>query len=210
MLQPYDTILTEGQDEIIIQRSRFIGYACPVDTEDSASARIALLRKKYWDATHHVWAYSLGINGQIQRASDDGEPQGTAGVPVLEIINKEGLTDVLIVVIRYFGGTKLGTGGLVRAYTQGAKIALAASGVIRRQPYFQYKIQTNYSMLGKYQREFEKHNYLIQDIQYQEAVTIQVLVPQNQDQMLEKLIAQLSAGQDKGQKGPETYVNLDL
>jgi len=208
MLQPYDTILTEAQDEIIIQRSRFIGYACPVESEEKVQEIIAAIRKKYWDATHHVWAFSVGVSNPIQRCSDDGEPQGTAGMPVLDVIRSERLTNILVVVIRYFGGIKLGTGGLVRAYTQGAKAALAAGKIIKKAPHYLYSINTNYSLIGRFQKEFEQRQFRIKDIIFEDTVTFQVLVPIEQGQELEKLTIELSSGQNSAQKGEELYVDI--
>lgn len=208
MLQPYKTILAPGQDEYIIQRSRFIGYAQPVQTEEEALAFIEGIRKKHWDATHNVWAYVIGIDGRCQRCSDDGEPQGTAGKPTLEVIRKEGLVNVAVVVTRYFGGIKLGAGGLVRAYTQGAKIGLAAGGLIRRLPYATYRLQTDYSLIGKFQREFEQRGYLIQNVLYTDKVQFHVLVPiEEKDRFLE-LVTELTAGQGDFAQGEDTYVNF--
>jgi uncharacterized YigZ family protein len=115
----YKTLQQEGRDEFTVSHSRFIGHATPVSAENDALAFIEKIRKSHWDATHNVWAYVFGT--ARERFSDDGEPRGTAGIPVLEVIRKEGLRDLAVVVTRYFGGIKLGAGGLVRAYTNGAK-----------------------------------------------------------------------------------------
>ena len=125
----YKTVELESSDEFIEQRSKFIGYVKPVQTEQQALDFINEKRQKHWDATHNVYAYVLR-EGNIQRYSDDGEPHGTAGVPTLDVIIKSGVTDVVVVVTRYFGGILLGAGGLVRAYTKGAKIALDAGNII--------------------------------------------------------------------------------
>ncbi|HCP15549.1 MAG TPA: YigZ family protein [Peptococcaceae bacterium] len=208
MLQPYKTILAPGQDEYVIQRSRFIGYAQPVQAEEEALAFIEGIRKKHWDAAHNVWAYVIGMDGQIQRCSDDGEPQGTAGKPTLEVIRKEGLVNVAVVVTRYFGGIKLGAGGLVRAYTQGAKIGLAAGGLIQRLPYATYRLQTDYSLIGKFQREFEQRGYLIQDVLYTDKVQFHVLVPMDEKDRFLELVTELTAGQGDFTQGDDTYVNF--
>ena len=120
----FRTIHDYGCDEIIINKSKFIGYASPINSEDEAIEFINQIRKKHSDATHNVYAYVYGDNNSIQRYSDDGEPSGTAGMPVLNVIKLEDLRNVVVVVTRYFGGVKLGAGGLVRAYTKGAKIGL--------------------------------------------------------------------------------------
>lgn len=125
-MSDYKTVKEFGADEFVEKRSRFIGYCTPVKTQDEALDFIEKIKSKHWDAKHNVYAYILREGG-IKRYSDDGEPQGTAGVPVLEVIQKSGLTDVAVVVTRYFGGILLGAGGLVRAYSHGAKIALEAA-----------------------------------------------------------------------------------
>ena len=122
-MKDYKTVKTESHDEFTEKRSRFIGYVKPVKTEDEATGFISSIRSKHWDARHNVYAYSLR-EGNIKRYSDDGEPSGTAGMPVLDVITKNEVYDVCVVVTRYFGGVLLGTGGLVRAYSQGAKLAL--------------------------------------------------------------------------------------
>jgi len=129
MKQNYRTIHEYGVHEIIINKSRFIGYAKPVESEEDAIKFIEEIKFKHKDATHNVLAYVIGQNNNIQRYSDDGEPSGTAGIPILEVLKKENLRNVVVVVTRYYGGVKLGTGGLVRAYIKGAKIALEASKI---------------------------------------------------------------------------------
>ena len=131
-MSTYKTLHEFGMDEIIIEKSTFIGYAKPIKTEEEAIEFINEIKKKHKDATHNVWAYTVGKTMNIQRYSDDGEPQGTAGIPTLEVIKKEDLRDVVVVVTRYFGGVKLGAGGLVRAYTKGAKIGIDAAKVIEK------------------------------------------------------------------------------
>lgn len=209
MLQPYKTIYGPGQDEVVIQRSRFIGYALPVATEDEALSFIETIRKKHWDAAHNVWAYVIGIDGRLQRCSDDGEPQGTAGRPALEVIHKEGLVDVALVITRYFGGIKLGAGGLVRAYTQGAKLGLTAGRIIQRQPYASYLLETDYSMIGRFQREFEQRDYRIQNVSYSDKVRFSVLVPMEERECFHELVTELTAGQGSPVAGDDTYVNFE-
>ncbi len=126
----YKTVRAAASGELTEKRSRFIGYCKPVSTEEEATAFIASIRSRHWDARHNVYAYSLR-EGNLRRYSDDGEPSGTAGMPVLDVLQKSGVTDVCVVVTRYFGGVLLGTGGLVRAYSQAARLGLnAAQGVI--------------------------------------------------------------------------------
>ncbi|MBQ1830507.1 MAG: YigZ family protein, partial [Ruminococcus sp.] len=129
MNKDYKTVAREASDEFVEKRSRFIGYVKPVKTEEEAVAFINQKRSEHWDARHNVYAYSLR-EGNIKRYSDDGEPSGTAGMPVLDVIVKNEIYDVCVVVTRYFGGVLLGTGGLVRAYSQGSKIALESGGIV--------------------------------------------------------------------------------
>ena len=130
------------------------------------------IKKKHKDATHNVWAYTVGKTMNIQRYSDDGEPQGTAGIPTLEVIKKEDLRDVVVVVTRYFGGVKLGAGGLVRAYTKGAKIGIDAAKVIEKVMYKEVRIKIDYNQLGKVQNEIMNMNYFVKDTIYEDNVEI--------------------------------------
>lgn len=125
----YSTVRAEASAEQIIEKSRFIAYVSPAETREEADEFIAVIRKKHKDATHNVPAMVLGDKFQIQWASDDGEPQGTSGAPIVQMLVAQGITNVVVVVTRYFGGIKLGTGGLVRAYTSSAKLGLAAAGI---------------------------------------------------------------------------------
>ncbi|MGL5641166.1 MAG: YigZ family protein [Paraclostridium sp.] len=168
----YKTLHEFGMDEIIIEKSTFIGYAKPVKTEEEAVEFINEIKKKHKDARHNVWAYTVGKNMNIQRYSDDGEPQGTAGIPTLEVIKKEDLRDVVVVVTRYFGGIKLGAGGLVRAYTKGAKIGLEAGKIIDKVMYQEVKIKIDYNQLGKVQNEIMNMGYFIKDTVYEDNVVI--------------------------------------
>lgn len=127
MKPSYRTVLQEGRDELIIQKSRFIGCACPCESEEQALAFLQRIRNEFRDASHHCYAYVIGTNLGIMRYSDDGEPGGTAGLPIMDVLRGAGLTNVCVVVVRYFGGVLLGTGGLVRAYTHGAKMGIAAA-----------------------------------------------------------------------------------
>ena len=144
----YRTIAQAAQDEFVEKRSRFIGYARPVQTEEEAQAFIAEMKSRHWDATHNVYAYILR-EGNIQRYSDDGEPQGTAGIPTLDVLQKSHVTDVAVVVTRYFGGILLGGGGLVRAYSHGASIALKAAGIITMKECSLLMLSCDYSRYGR-------------------------------------------------------------
>ncbi|CEN92041.1 IMPACT domain-containing protein [[Clostridium] sordellii] len=185
----YKTLHEFGVDEIIIEKSTFIGYAKPINTEEEAVEFINEIKKKHKDATHNVWAYTVGQNMNIQRYSDDGEPQGTAGIPTLEVIKKEDLRDVVVVVTRYFGGIKLGAGGLVRAYTKGAKIGLEAAKIIEKVNYQEVKIKIDYNQLGKVQNEIMNMGYFIKDTIYED--NVEIIVYSKQDK-LEEIINKIT------------------
>lgn len=144
----YKTVLQEAQDDFVEKRSRFIGYARPVSTEAEALAFIAEKKSKHWDASHNVYAYILR-DGGVMRYSDDGEPQGTAGIPVLDVLQKSGVTDVVVVATRYFGGILLGGGGLVRAYSHTASIALQAAGIVTMRECLMLEVLCDYGQYGR-------------------------------------------------------------
>lgn len=173
----YKTLKQAGEASFIERKSRFISYSKPVATEEEAIQFLNSIRKKHYDATHNCYAYILEENAAIQRSSDDGEPSGTAGVPILEILRKEGLTNSIIVVTRYFGGILLGAGGLIRAYAEGAKLAVSAAGIIEVKAFSIFSVHVDYSQLGKIQHEASKNEYLIDDIIYTDMVEIIFLVP---------------------------------
>jgi len=181
MLKDYITIADFGFDEMIIEKSQFIGYVKPVKDEEEAQAFVQEIKKKHRDATHNVWAYVLGDNNNIQRFSDDGEPQGTAGVPVLEVLKKTAVRNVCVVVTRYFGGIKLGAGGLVRAYTKGAVIALEAGGIVRRRLYQLIGVEVDYTLLGTIQNQLRLAEYQLKDIAYTDKVQVIVAVLEEEE-----------------------------
>ncbi len=176
MKERYRTVEEQAVDEIVEKRSRFIADVKPVETEEEAVAFLEEIKKKYWDARHHVYAYVLEENN-IQRYSDDGEPAGTAGVPVLDMIKKEGLSNLIVVVTRYFGGILLGTGGLVHAYSKAAKVGVEAAKPVERVLCCEVTAECDYSLLGKVQSEALGKGYQISNTEYLENVKISVLVP---------------------------------
>ena len=206
MTKAYKTLQQEGRDEFTVSRSRFIGWAKPVSAEKDALEFIEKIKKQHWDANHNVWAYVIGTTRE--RYSDDGEPQGTAGLPVLDLIRKEGLRDLVLVVTRYFGGIKLGTGGLVRAYSQSARIALEAGKIIERRPFLSFEIKTEYALAGKFQREFERRGHHLKSTVYEEKVALTVLVPPEEFGALQELTAEFSAGTGSLSAGPEEFLDF--
>lgn len=175
MLKKYKTILNQAEAEIIEKKSRFIATVRPVKDEDEARAFIDEMKKKYWNATHNVFAYQIGDRNEIQRCSDDGEPQGTAGKPVLDVLAGEDIKNTAIVVTRYFGGTLLGTGGLVRAYGKSAKEGILSAGVAEMVLYRKFSIVTDYPISGKIQYEILQDGHIIHDTIYTENVEFIVL-----------------------------------
>lgn len=203
----YRTLHEFGTDEITIEKSVFIGYAKPIKSEEEALEFINEIKKKHKDATHNVWAYTVGKNMNIQRYSDDGEPQGTAGIPTLEVIKKEDLRDVVVVVTRYFGGTKLGAGGLVRAYTKGAKLGLESGKIIYKVMYQEVKVKIDYTQLGKVQNELMNLGYFIKDTVYEDNVEIVVYSRlEDVDKLSEKMI-DITSGTGKIVLGEEFYLS---
>lgn len=203
----YKTLHEFGTDEITIEKSTFIGYAKPIKTEEEAVEFINEIKKKHKDARHNVWAYTVGKSMNIQRYSDDGEPQGTAGIPTLEVIKKEDLRDVVVVVTRYFGGIKLGAGGLVRAYTKGAKLGLEAGKIIEKVMYQEVRIKIDYNQLGKVQNEIMNMGYFIKDTIYEENVEIVVYSRSNEVEDIITKITDITSATADIQIGEELYLS---
>lgn len=189
----YLTVKEEAADEFIEKRSRFIGSCRPVKTEREALDFIAALKTKYWDATHNVYAYVLRENG-IQRFSDDGEPQGTAGIPVIDTLKKAGVVDVVVVATRYFGGILLGGGGLIRAYSHTASIALAAAKKITMRECLLLSATCDYSLYGKVQGVIPECGGVIDDTEFLENVTLRFHLDPDSLGNLEKRLADATSG----------------
>ncbi len=190
----FRTVAEGGTAEITEKRSRFIATAVPVHSEKEAEEFLADIRKTYWDARHNCYAYVIGKTTVLQKCSDDGEPSGTAGRPILDVLTGENLQDVLVVVTRYFGGTLLGTGGLIRAYTQAAKAALDASRIVTKKPGVLLKITTDYNGLGRLQYILGQHGIPIQEPSYTDIVRLIVTLPAEQAAQIEAEITEATAG----------------
>ena len=188
------TVYEGGEGEITEKKSRFIATVCPVHSEEEALAFIEKMKKKYWDARHNCYAYILGENQSCMRSSDDGEPQGTAGHPMLDVLTGEKLYDVAVVVTRYFGGTLLGTGGLVRAYSAAVQEGLKESLIIEKFLCRRVRMSMDYTMLGKMQYLAAKLNLMILDTLYTEGVEMQLLVPDTQYAAFIKEVTEASNG----------------
>jgi uncharacterized YigZ family protein len=172
MIAQYRTVRQRGLAEIVIKKSRFIGHACPVETEEEAIRFIEGIRKEHWNATHNCFAYRIGERDQIQKQSDDGEPGGTAGKPILEVLKNRGMKNVAVVVTRYYGGIMLGAGGLVRAYTDGAVVGIDAAEPILQVLHRDVQITIDYTWHGKVENELRNRGTLMGDTQFTDMVTL--------------------------------------
>ncbi|MCD8084561.1 MAG: YigZ family protein [Clostridiales bacterium] len=177
MADRYKILYRGGQGELTEKKSRFIATTQPVESEEEAIAFIEAMRKKYWDARHNCSAYVIGGRGQLTRCSDDGEPPQTAGRPILDVLLGEGVRNICIVVTRYFGGTLLGTGGLIRAYSGAAQLGLQNSVIVEKQPGVRLNIRTDYSGIGKLQYLVGQLGLSILDTEYAESVSMTLMVP---------------------------------
>ena len=176
MSAPYKTLRQSSSDEFIVNKSRFIGYAAPVQTEEEALAFLQGIRTKHKDATHNCYAYVIGQNAGIMRYSDDGEPGGTAGLPMMEVIKAQGVVNCCVVVTRYFGGVLLGAGGLVRAYTQGCVVGLKAAQVVVMEPSQRYICEVAYSLWDKVQHAMKSLPVQLVGSEFSTAVTFTLLI----------------------------------
>lgn len=199
----YITIRQYGEDEFIEKKSQFIGYAKRCESEEEAKAFVSEIKNKHKQATHNCFAYVIGENMGIQRYSDDGEPQGTAGIPILEVMKKSNVTDCAIVVTRYYGGILLGAGGLTRAYTKGASIALKAGGVVEKVNGVRLLFHMDYDMLGKIQYKCNENNWYIEDTEYTDKVVVHILAEIEKASDIEKEIIEISNGKIKVDKQDE-------
>lgn len=200
----FTTLSREAHIEFEEKRSVFLGHAIRTDTEEEAQAFIKGLKKQYQDATHNVFAYLM--RGElVARYSDDGEPQGTAGMPVLDAIRKSGVRNACVVVTRYFGGTLLGAGGLVRAYSHAASLALDAAGIITYAPYEEYRLCCGYSEYQKYNVLLESAGAIIDDTDFAALVTVSFAIPKARAAALIEKIVETGYGKDKPTKTGERF-----
>ncbi len=205
----YKTVKIESSDEFTEKRSRFIGYVKPVKTEAEATEFINSIRSKHWDARHNVYAYSLR-EGNIKRYSDDGEPSGTAGMPVLDVITKNEVYDVCVVVTRYFGGVLLGTGGLVRAYSQGSKIALEAGQVVLMQNCLVCSLTCTYNQYGKISSLIPDNGGVIDDSVFESDVKLSFHIKPDGLPALNKKLADLTSGVVQAVSDSEQYFMTEI
>ena len=210
MLESYFTIKGDGEHEIVIQKSRFIGHVKRTETEEEAQAFIQAIKKKHYQATHNCSAYMIGENNLIQKANDDGEPSGTAGVPMLDVLQKMDLKDTCVVVTRYFGGIKLGAGGLIRAYSSSTSETIKHVGVVKRLLMKEVVVQANYSLLGKVENELRNNQHVIDKIDYADDVTFHVYVPIADTEDFQTWMTDLTNAQVKLSLGNERHMEIDV
>lgn len=209
MLSNYYTIKSEGTNQTIIQKSRFIGHVKRVETEEQAQTFISEIKKKYYDANHNCSAYIIGEQDHIQKANDDGEPSGTAGVPILEVLKKQMLKDTVIVVTRYFGGIKLGAGGLIRAYGGSASEVIKATGVVERQLMQGYLVSVDYGLLGKLENVFRTSEHVLSKIDYLEEVIFHMYVKVENTQSFKDWVVDLTSDTALIEEKDHAYIEID-
>ncbi|MFE5323869.1 YigZ family protein [Paenibacillus sp. NPDC056579] len=206
MLNRYKTVKQFGIDEIVIKKSRFIGHAKPVATEEEAIQFIESIKKEHWSATHNCSAYMIGERDEIQKQSDDGEPSGTAGKPILEVIKNQGLKNVAVVVTRYFGGIMLGAGGLIRAYTDGAVAGLAAAVPVYQVLHKEVMIEIDYTWHGKVDNELRNRNMLMGETLFTDKVTLTCLPLAEEADSFIAWMTDVTQGQGIILPGAERYI----
>ncbi|MGC4106482.1 MAG: YigZ family protein [Thermomicrobiales bacterium] len=210
MLKGYRTIAHGGEYEIEIKRSRFIGALARVTSEEEARAFIGAKKKENWEANHNCSAYIVGDRGQFQRSSDDGEPSGTAGVPMLSVLQRNGLTDVVAVVTRYFGGTLLGAGGLIRAYGQSVSETLAIVGIVEAQPRLIVAIEATYDDAGRLENALRATDFLLQDVEYGATVVFTLQTRAEELPALQAWVAEATNGSCEVIEVGEEYVEVPI
>ncbi len=206
MLKKFKTIAHVSEAEIVEKKSRFIATVTPVSNEDEAQQFLHSMKKKYYDARHNAFAYCIGERDEIQRCSDDGEPSGTAGLPVLDVLKGEQLKNVCVNVTRYFGGTLLGTGGLIRAYGKAAKDGLVQAGIIEKILYRHVYIRADYNLSGKIQYEIMQGAHVLHDTVYTEVVAFDVLVVVDEAERFIQDVIDFTNGKATIETGAVAYV----
>jgi uncharacterized YigZ family protein len=208
-MKAYLTIAKEAASETVIKKSRFIGAVYPVETPEEAQDRLAQIKKKYWDARHNCSAMVLGEDAFLMRYSDDGEPQGTAGVPMLEVLKQNGVTNVLAVVTRYFGGVLLGAGGLVRAYSGAITEALHAAVIVKMEPCFIYSVKLPYASYGKLESMAANAGWGRGNVIFEESIRAELHVPQDGAQRFESELQEAFLGSILPEKRGEIYTRVE-
>ena len=209
-MENYRTIKENTIYEIEIKKSKFICFLKRVEAEEEALEFIEEIKKEHWKATHNCSAYTIGLNDEIQRAHDDGEPSGTAGVPMLEILLKRELKNVAAVVTRYFGGIKLGAGGLIRAYGGAVKEAVDHVGIVERQLQQLMDLTVSYSQSGTVEHSLREAEYTIQDITYAEEITFHCVVPLEKEESFREDAANWTSGEGKVEVTNKAWIEVPV
>lgn len=210
MLSQYYTIKEDGTYEVIIQKSRFIGHVARVQTEEEAQSFIQKIKKQHHTATHNCSAYMIGERDEIQKANDDGEPGGTAGIPMLEVLKQLELKNTVVVVTRYFGGIKLGAGGLIRAYGTTTSETIKQVGIVKGELMQGYHVTIDYPLLGKVENMIEHSNYIIDNKEYKEDVRLTIYVYIDELDEFKKSIINLTNDQAQFEIGQQKYVETSI
>ena len=208
-MKEYKIVYRGGKGEIVEKKSRFIATVRPVESEEEASSFIAEMKKKYWNATHNCSAFVVGEHNEIQRSNDDGEPSGTAGHPMLDVLLGEGIHNAAVVVTRYFGGTLLGTGGLVRAYSRSVQAGLAGCTVLVKKKGFLLRMETDYTGIGKIQYILGQRGLLITGSEYTDKVTVETLVPEAELSSMKEEITEGTSGRTLFAEEKEVFYAFD-
>lgn len=203
----YLTLATDGEAEIEVKRSRFLCTLARVSTEEAARTVVDGLRKRHWDAAHHCSAFVLGPDAGVQRSSDDGEPAGTAGAPMLEVLRGREVSDVVAVVTRWFGGVLLGTGGLIRAYSDAVRAGLDEVGLVARELLMEYTLELDHATAGKVEADLRARGVQVLDTTYSAAATLRLGVPSERSEELGALVAELTGGTVEPVPAGSTWVD---
>ena len=206
MLSHYYTVKGYGEHELIIQKSRFLCYTERVTTEHAAQLFIQQIKKQHHNANHNCSAYLIGEHDHIQKANDDGEPTGTAGVPMLEVLKKKKLKDTVVVVTRYFGGIKLGAGGLIRAYGKSVSEGLGSIGIVECKLMRVMHTNIDYTWLGKVENELRNSHYQLKEIHYLDNVEVETFVEEGQKDQFSEWMTELTNGQGEISEGTQIYL----
>ncbi|MGX7086042.1 YigZ family protein [Gemella bergeri] len=210
MSKQFITIKENSYDEFIEKKSTFITHLIRINNEEDAKIFIQKMRKKHYNATHICSCYVIGNNNEITRANDDGEPSGTAGTPMLDILMKNNIKNVCAVVIRYYGGTKLGTGGLVRAYSGGVINALKNSTLVERKNAFEIKIELDYNLNGKIEYEIQKTNFIVNHLDYTDKIVYTIYVIQEEIENFNNWIADITNGKYRILSSNEKQLEFEI
>ncbi|QWQ38502.1 YigZ family protein [Gemella sp. zg-570] len=210
MTKKFITIKNNVDNELIEKKSRFITYLIRISSQEEAKEFIQKMKKKFYDASHVCSAFVFGDNNEITRANDDGEPSGTAGTPMLDVLLKNNIKNVCAVSIRYFGGTKLGTGGLVRAYSSGLIEAIKKAKLIERKNALEINFEIEYSLNGKIEYEITKTNFLVDDVIYSDKINYKIFVIKNEDEVFLNWIREATNGKFKIISSREKLLEFDI